>query len=142
MAKTPQAKKRKLDQPTTSGSIYNFPTDRISADRLSYSQSSLDSFNLKGYHGGQSVVVWHGGTRQSVVVEFSEDGSYFLSGGCDCRVLLWSAKGLLGSKRGLWSNKISSEHGASVLCLAMSSDNQKIFSGGDDLKLFIHDTNE
>ena len=137
MAKTPQAKKRKLDQPTTSGSIYNFPTDRISADRLSYSQSSLDSFDLKGYHG-----VSVDGRCQSVVVEFSEDGSYFLSGGCDGRVLLWSAKGLLGSKRGLWSNKISSEHGASVLCLAMSSDNQKIFSGGDDLKLFIHDTNE
>lgn len=35
---------------------------------------------------------------------------------------------------------MEAEHGSNVFCLAISQDNQRIFSGGNDLQTIIHDT--
>ena len=75
----------------------------------------------------------------------------FVSGGMDGRVLLWPTKKAAGDK---WKPEpitmeivavADGENQLSVYCLAVSPDNQIIFSGrGDDdaiNALFIHDAN-
>ncbi|KZS20357.1 Serine/threonine-protein phosphatase [Daphnia magna] len=73
-------------------------------------------------------------------VEFSEDGTIFASGGDDRRVLLWSISETLDNHSQNKPVAMEAEHGSNVFCLAISVDNERIFSGGNDLQTIIHDT--
>ena len=69
-------------------SFYKFPFNGISAELLSSSAQSLGSRDLIGHHSGKSINV----------VEFSDDGSWLVSGGDDGRVLLWPTGNVLNDQ--------------------------------------------
>ena len=69
-------------------------------------------------------------------MEFSDDGTFLVSGGDDKTVLVWSLD------QGGWiSTEMKAKHENEVMCLAISPDNRRIFSGGYDKKVLVHDTN-
>ena len=118
------------------GTYWKFPSSLISAERLSSSQP-LRCRGLYVHHNGRAVNV----------VEFSDDSSLFVSGGRDGRVLLWPTNKATDDK---WTPKpiamdtvvtADEEVHPSVLCLSMSPDNRRIFSGRRDNNLLIHDAN-
>lgn len=65
----------------------------------------------------------------------------FISGSDDRRVLLWSIKEALISGKKLAPKQMEGEHRSNVFCLAVSPDNSKVISGGNDHLAIIHDTN-
>ncbi|RZC41940.1 DDB1- and CUL4-associated factor 5 [Asbolus verrucosus] len=70
-------------------------------------------------------------------IEFSGEGDLLVSGGDDRRVLLWSVPEAMygkGSPVVMETNHISN-----IFCLAFDSGNTKIFSGGNDDQVIIHD---
>ena len=74
--------------------------------------------------------------------EFSEDGRFLVSGNVgNGTVRLWSLyEGTEGSESPSSSvHQIKTKHDTPVLCAAISSDNNRIFSGGYDSKVLIHD---
>ena len=69
-------------------------------------------------------------------IEFSENGTHLISGSDDKTVRLWS----INQSRNEWnSTEMETKHQNSVVCLAFSPDNNRIFTGGADKKVFIHD---
>lgn len=64
----------------------------------------------------------------------------FCLGGDDRRVLLWSISETLDNHSQNKPVAMEAEHGSNVFCLAISVDNERIFSGGNDLQTIIHDT--
>lgn len=131
-----RAKKRKLIDvdggPSSSSNFYNFSSiTEISASRVS-SSKPFHSRDLIGEHGDKTEV----GS-----VEFSDDGSFFVSGGADGRVLLWSTDSALSPKCNPKATAMDARHnpGGDILGLSISPDNNRIFSGADDDKLFVHD---
>ena len=79
-----------------------------------------------------------GHTGDIFSMKFSDDGSLLVSGGLDKTVRLWS----LNQGRDQWNSMVmEAKHSHQVTCLAFSPDNCRIFSGGHDNKVFIHDTN-
>ena len=116
---------------TDRNSSYKFPLiGGISVDRLSSSQP-LQCRDLIGHRGGQGVSVF----------EFSDDGSLFASGGDDGRVLLWPTSEALEEEWTPNPTAMETEHKVATWCLAISHDNQRLFSGGLDRKLLIHNVN-
>ena len=111
-----------------SDKFYKFPSNKISAERLSSSQP-LNCRDLIGHHGKGSIDV----------VEFSDDGSLFVSGGRDGRVLLWPTSKAVDEKWDPEPTEMKTKHDYSIWCLAISPDNRRIFSGSGDNKLLIHD---
>ena len=84
--------------------------------------------NLTGHTGGV------GG------IEFSEDGTLLASGGYDKIVRLWSIGKTTGNEQRIIDMiEMKTKHKSDVLCLAISPDNGRLFSGGKDGKVFIHD---
>ena len=78
-----------------------------------------------------------GHTASIFSMEFSDDGTLLISGGGDQTVRLWSIDQDLVE----WnSTAMETKHDNSVVCLAFSPDNQRIFSGGMDKGVLIHDT--
>ena len=74
------------------------------------------------------------------MVEFSDDGSLFVSGGDDDgRVLMWPTSKAVDLKWKPEATEMETKHEDYIWCMAMSSDNQRIFSGGRDSKVLIHD---
>ena len=135
---SPRAKKRKLsfsaDDVDDGGSYYKFPSARISFEPF-FSSQPLRCRNLVGYHSDGAVNV----------VEFSDDGSYFVFGGGDGRVLLWPTIKAADEKWTPESTEIQISDDVdddnAVFCLAMSPDNRHIFRGGQNKKLSIYDVN-
>ena len=79
-----------------------------------------------------------GHTKEIYSIEFSDDGTQLISAGADKTVRLWS----FNQDRGEWnSTAVETKHEDTICCLAFSPDNQRIFSGGFDKKIFIHDIN-
>ena len=82
------------------------------------------------------------------VVEFSDDSSLFVSGGDDGRVLLWPTNKAIDlewipepiAMETVAAIADDEEDKPSVLCLAVSPDNQRIFSGSDGNKLSSNDS--
>uniref|UniRef100_A0A8C9T433 Ddb1 and cul4 associated factor 5 n=1 Tax=Scleropages formosus TaxID=113540 RepID=A0A8C9T433_SCLFO len=71
-------------------------------------------------------------------IEFSNNGGEWLvSGGDDRRVLLWHMeKALHSSAKPL---KLKGEHLSNIFCLAFDSTNRRVFSGGNDEQVILHD---
>ena len=69
-------------------------------------------------------------------IEFSDDGTHLVSGGGDSTVRLWS----LNQGRSGWNSTEMETKQTEVMCLAISPDNRRIFSGDFDGKVLIHDT--
>ena len=109
--------------------FYKFPSNKISAERLSSSQP-LNCRDLIGQHGDEEPIY---------AVEFFNDGSLFVSGGRDGRVLLWPTSEAVDEKCKPKPTEMETEHEDAIWCLAISPDNPRIFSGGFDNNLLLHD---
>lgn len=60
-------------------------------------------------------------------------------GGDDRRVVLWNfGKTLLQQGQ---PEQMSSQHLSNIFCLAITKDNSRIFSGGNDDQVMVHDSN-
>jgi WD40 repeat protein len=116
----------------TDGRFYNFSySDKLSSAERFASSKPLHCTNLPGYHGdGKSVNA----------IEFSEDGSFFVSGGKDNTVLLWSTSNAINCKESRPKTiKMNTKHEYTIVFLAMTPDNERIFSGSRDKKVLLHD---
>ncbi|XP_029972029.1 DDB1- and CUL4-associated factor 5 [Salarias fasciatus] len=71
-------------------------------------------------------------------IEFSNNGGEWLvSGGDDRRVLLWHMEKAIHARSK--PVKLKGEHLSNIFCLAFDSTNKKVFSGGNDEQVFLHD---
>lgn len=71
-------------------------------------------------------------------IEFSNNGGQWLvSGGDDRRVLLWHMEKAIHSKAK--PIKLKGEHLSNIFCLAFDSTNKRVFSGGNDEQVILHD---
>ena len=128
------AKKRKLetggsaDGEHSTGNSSRPSGGRLSVERLSSSQP-LRCRDLIGHHGDKRAVN---------AVVFSGDGSLFASGGKDGRVLVWSTSKAIDRKWTPNPTAMETKHDSFILCLVMSPNNERVFSGGLDNKLLIH----
>ena len=112
-------------------SIFQKPTkmrrfsDAFSAKCLSVHRKEADassSFHCKdllGHNGGIAVI------------EFSEDGTLLASGGKDKIVRLWpiSKEAENGNNLDITPIEMETLHESFISCLAISSDNRRLFSG-------------
>ncbi|KAJ7988745.1 hypothetical protein DPEC_G00312410 [Dallia pectoralis] len=72
-------------------------------------------------------------------IEFSNNGGdYLVSGGDDRRVLLWNMEKALHA-RSAKPLKLKGEHLSNIFCLAFDSTNTRVFSGGNDEQVILHD---
>lgn len=61
------------------------------------------------------------------------------TGGDDRRVLLWKLEEAMG---GIGEPKaMKNQHYSNIFCLSFNNDSTKIFSGGNDDSVIVHDTN-
>lgn len=70
-------------------------------------------------------------------IEFSNDGLFIASGGDDRRVLLWNVEKALSEIGEPFSLK--GEHNSNIFCLAVNNSNSKLYSGGNDEQVVVHD---
>ncbi|XP_056327016.1 DDB1- and CUL4-associated factor 5 [Danio aesculapii] len=71
-------------------------------------------------------------------IEFSNNGGQWLvSGGDDRRVLLWHMEKAIHSRAK--PMKLKGEHLSNIFCLAFDSTNKRVFSGGNDEQVILHD---
>ncbi|KAM8916056.1 DDB1- and CUL4-associated factor 5 [Spinachia spinachia] len=71
-------------------------------------------------------------------IEFSNSGGEWLvSGGDDRRVLLWNMEQAIHARSK--PLKLKGEHLSNIFCLAFDSTNKKVFSGGNDEQVILHD---
>ncbi|XP_001848250.2 DDB1- and CUL4-associated factor 5 [Culex quinquefasciatus] len=70
-------------------------------------------------------------------IEFSAEGELLVSGGDDRRVLLWNVdKSIMEKESPVAMQK---QHLSNIFCLGMDSKNTRIFSGGNDDVVIVHD---
>ncbi|OCT64794.1 DDB1- and CUL4-associated factor 5 [Xenopus laevis] len=71
-------------------------------------------------------------------IEFSGNGGHMLvSGGDDRRVLLWHLEQAIHSRAK--PIQLKGEHHSNIFCLAFNSCNTRVFSGGNDEQVILHD---
>ena len=84
-----------------------------------------------------------GHTDSIVAIEFSTDGSFIVSGSADKTVRLWSLSSNIPTEETRQTTTVHQmktiEHESAVSCVAISPDSSRIFSGGFDSKVFVHD---
>ncbi|XP_069494692.1 DDB1- and CUL4-associated factor 5 isoform X2 [Ambystoma mexicanum] len=71
-------------------------------------------------------------------IEFSNNGGQMLvSGGDDRRVLLWHMERAIHSR--IHPIQLKGEHHSNIFCLAFNNANTRVFSGGNDEQVILHD---
>ena len=80
-----------------------------------------------------------GHTNSITAMEFSSDGSLIVSGGNDKTVRLWNLSSTDEETQITAVHQMKTNHESIVSCLAISPDSSRIFSGGIDSKVLIHD---
>lgn len=70
-------------------------------------------------------------------IEFSNGGEFLISGGDDKRVLLWNIEKAIAKKS--QPVAMEKEHQSNIFCLSFNNNNSKIFSGGNDDVVIVHD---
>ena len=73
------------------------------------------------------------------IIEFSDDGTLFSSGGEDSIVRLWPISKVAAAQVPIVPIEMQTSHKYVVTSLAFSQDNSRLFSGGVDGKILIHD---
>lgn len=77
-------------------------------------------------------------------IEFSnQESEHFVSGGDDRRVLVWNLdKDVLSAQDGRKCSPktLKSYHQSNISTLAWDNENKRIFSGGNDSQVLVHDT--
>eukprot|EP00088_Acartia_fossae_P028888 TRINITY_DN2969_c0_g1_i1.p1 TRINITY_DN2969_c0_g1~~TRINITY_DN2969_c0_g1_i1.p1 ORF type:complete len:951 (-),score=207.47 TRINITY_DN2969_c0_g1_i1:858-3710(-) len=71
-------------------------------------------------------------------IEFSHDGAWLVSGGDDRRVLLWNLEEALEGKG--HKRCMAAEHRSNIFCLDTDKSLSKIYSGGNDEQVIVHDS--
>ncbi|XP_060805349.1 DDB1- and CUL4-associated factor 5 [Amyelois transitella] len=70
-------------------------------------------------------------------IEFSSNGELLVSGGDDRRVMLWQfGQAMLNCSK---PEPMKALHQSNIFCLGITSDSQKIYSGGNDDIVIVHD---
>ncbi|XP_026314995.1 DDB1- and CUL4-associated factor 5 isoform X2 [Hyposmocoma kahamanoa] len=70
-------------------------------------------------------------------IEFSSNGELLVSGGDDRRVMLWHfGQAILDHGK---PEVMKALHQSNIFCLGITNDNQKIYSGGNDDIVIVHD---
>ncbi|CAH2045158.1 unnamed protein product, partial [Iphiclides podalirius] len=70
-------------------------------------------------------------------IEFSSNGELLVSGGDDRRVMLWQfGQAILDCGKPI---PMKAVHQSNIFCLGITNDNQKIYSGGNDDIVIVHD---
>lgn len=105
---------------------------KLLSDRMAGAPGYLHSCSLIGHYGCVNAV------------EFSNKGGELLiSGGDDRRVLIWNLEKQLSStleKKPGPNACMKGEHNSNIFCLAFDCENRRIFSGGNDDQVIVHDT--
>ena len=75
------------------------------------------------------------------MAEFSADGTILASGGVDKIVCLWHTNKVTGNGQNdvIDPTEMETRHESNVRCLALTSDIDRLFSGEDKGKVFVHD---
>ena len=114
-------------------SFYNFPI----------SNNEISALQLRSPQPLPSRDIIANNDREAVsIVEFSDDGSFFVSGEDHGRVLLWPTCKAMDDRREPVKDEMDTTdlNGVGLLCLSMSPDNERIISGFSNRKFLIHDT--
>ncbi|XP_052743960.1 DDB1- and CUL4-associated factor 5 [Bicyclus anynana] len=70
-------------------------------------------------------------------IEFSNNGELLVSGGDDRRVMVWQfGQAILDKGK---PEAMKALHGSNIFCLGITRDSQKIYSGGNDDIVIVHD---
>ncbi|XP_041969396.1 DDB1- and CUL4-associated factor 5 [Aricia agestis] len=70
-------------------------------------------------------------------IEFSNDGELLISGGDDKRVMVWQfGQAIFDYGK---PEAMKTGHHSNIFCLGITSDNKKIYSGGNDDMVIVHD---
>ncbi|CAK1583761.1 unnamed protein product [Parnassius mnemosyne] len=70
-------------------------------------------------------------------IEFSSNGELLVSGGDDRRVMVWQfGQAILDHGK---PEPMKAVHQSNIFCLGITNDNQKIYSGGNDDIVIVHD---
>jgi len=72
-------------------------------------------------------------------VEFSGEGSLLVSGGDDRRVLLWQVDKAITDNGKYTPLAMEAEHRSNIFCLGFDSGNTRLYSGGNDEQVIVHD---
>jgi WD repeat-containing protein 22 len=73
-------------------------------------------------------------------LEFSNrDAEHFASGGDDRRILVWSINNDLLTDRKCEPVSMKSEHNSNIFTIAWDNENRRLFSGGNDHQVIVHD---
>ncbi|KAL5009193.1 hypothetical protein ScPMuIL_014774 [Solemya velum] len=99
--------------------------DRFMRQKLAVTKE-LYQQDLKGHYGCVNAIEFSNG-----------EGDYIASGGDDRRVMLWNVIGALSGRCDPVTMK--GEHNSNIFCLAYDTHNNKIFSGGNDEQVIVHD---
>ena len=90
------------------------------------SKKTLNSLDLKAHFGCVNAL------------SFSNCGTYLASGGDDRRILIWDVSKAL-DQRPKARKIMKATHESNIFCIDFDCGNRKLFSGGNDEKLLIHD---
>ena len=95
-------------------------------DQQYRNKKSLHSLDLKAHFGCVNAL------------SFSKCGQFLASGGDDKRILLWDVSQAI-DRPNKAKNVMKAKHESNVFCIDFDCQNEKLFSGGNDEKLLIHD---
>ena len=109
----------------------------LQVSHSSFSANCFAAVHRKETNGDESFhckdLVGHIGHTKAI--EFSKDGTLLASGGTDKIVRLWP----IGNSATIAPTEMKTKHESAISSLAIYSENNRLFSGAADGKIFIHD---